>query len=212
MWLGVHLHASRGQKSQRRKTGKNILWQRTDSRNWGSKDDWESRQEQVVLTYNISLFYFLFSSYRHQLLLKIYNSIQEAYCLWVFWSYSCHVAWPWSYSPFCSCYIFSVHSTQRVCPWTERIQAIVHKSLQTFVIHCCPYWQQSNFSDKLLFLFKHKMFFRSSYSRLVPTMQHILYVCGQDCLYCVQVFVACVSMHSFLCAWSQMAVLTDARC
>lgn len=51
-----------------------------------------------LLTYNISLFIFLFSSYRHQLLLKIYNSIQEAYCLWVFWSNSCHVARPWSYS------------------------------------------------------------------------------------------------------------------
>lgn len=43
------------------------------------------------------------------------------------------------------------------------------------------------------------------YSCLVQTMQHILYVCGQDCLQCVQVFVACGAMHSYLCVLSQMA-------
>lgn len=33
-------------------------------------------------------------------------------------------------------------------------------------------------------------------------MQHILYVCGQGWPECVQVFVACTSMHSYLCALS----------
>lgn len=49
------------------------------------------------------------------------------------------------------------------------------------------------------------MFFRSFYTCLVQTMQHILYVCGQDCFECVQVFVARVSMHSYLGVLSQMA-------
>lgn len=36
-------------------------------------------------------------------------------------------------------------------------------------------------------------------------MQHILYFCGQDCIECVQVVAACVSMHSYSCVLSQLA-------